>query len=274
MTEDEMKTSLYENEAEQTRGRIASTVGDLQNRLSPRTMMHDAVGSLRDRGAGLYDSASRLVREHPVAVSIMGLSLGLLLINRDRISGGDSYSYDEDYDGGYDAAADMDAEPGTLRRGWDRMRESASNAGERVSESAAAARDYTAETWHSTRERAADYASRMRLQASESLDENPLVGALIGLAAGAVLGALLPRSRRENELLGEASDRVADAARSAARAARDAGRRQLDEMGVNADAAKAKLDDLTDQAKEVARTATKAATNEIKSRTDTSASNI
>ncbi|MCA3254798.1 MAG: hypothetical protein INF91_04170, partial [Alphaproteobacteria bacterium] len=91
-----------------------------------------------------------------------------------------------------------------------------------------------------------------------------LAGALIGFAIGAIAGALLPRSRRENELLGEARDRLAERARVAAQAAVDAGRQQLDEMGVNAEAAKSKLADIGQQAADVAKTAGQAAAAELK----------
>jgi ElaB/YqjD/DUF883 family membrane-anchored ribosome-binding protein len=284
MDENEMTTSLYESEAEQTRERIASTVDHLQTRLNPRNMMNDAVGSLQDRGSDLLDSARMFVREHPVALSVAGAAVGLLLLNRNRFGGRDSYSYDAyedvyggDMDDGYDATADnADNRPGLMRRGLSRVRSGASNAGSVVSDRASAARGYTSETLRSARDRTSDYASRARVRAgdarryaSDSYDANPLTGALVGIAAGALLGLLLPRTRREDELLGETRDRLADAAKSAARAASDTARRQLDEMGVNADAAKAKLGEIGQQAKEVARTAGQAAASEAKARAGT-----
>lgn len=288
MDENEMKTSLYESDAEQTRERIASTVEDLQQRLNPRNMVNGAVGSLQDRGADLLDSARQLVREHPVAIGLAGLSVGLLLLSRNRIAGRDSYSFDayedvyggDDMNDGYDATADdTDREPGALRRGWSRVRDRASSARSAVSDRAGSARDYTSSRLQSARERTSDYASRARVRASDarryaadSYDRNPLSGVLAGIAAGALLGLLLPRTQRENQLLGETRDRLADAARSAARAATDTARQRLDEMGVNADAAKAKLADIGQQAKDVARSAGQAAASEAKAKASTSGS--
>ena len=82
MTETE-KTAAYESDSEQARARIASTVDDIQDRLSPRRIIGDAASDLQDRGSALFESGARLVREHPVAVSLIGLSLGLLLLKRD-----------------------------------------------------------------------------------------------------------------------------------------------------------------------------------------------
>jgi hypothetical protein len=38
--------------------------------------------------------------------------------------------------------------------------------------------------------------------------QNPVMVGLVGLAAGLLLGALLPRTRRENEMIGEWADEV------------------------------------------------------------------
>lgn len=280
MTPEEMRTSMYESDAEQTRERIASTVDTLQYRLNPRNMVSGAVGSLQDRGVDLVDNARQLVREHPVAVSLIGLSVGLLLLNRNRIAGRDSYSFDAyedvyggDMNDGYDATADDTSDrPGM----WSRVRDRASSARSSVSDRAHSARDYTSEKWQSARERTSDYAGRARMRASDArqraaqgYDEHPLTGALVGLAAGALLGLLLPRTQRENEMLGETRDRLADAAKSAARAAADTAKQQLDEKGLNMDAARAKLAEVGEQAKDVARSAAQTAANEAKSRAGT-----
>ena len=275
MSPEEMKTSMYESDAEQTRERIASTVDNLQHRLKPRTIMSGAVSSLQDRGLGLVDQARQMVREHPVAVSVIGVSVGLLLINRNRIAAGDSYSfdaYDDVYGGdmndGFDATADeTNDRPGV----WSRVRDRASDARSTVSEGAHIARDYTSEKLQSARERTTDYAGRARARASDvsqravqGYDENPLTGALLGVAAGALLGLLLPRTRREDELLGETRDRLADAAKAAARAAAETAKQQLDDKGLNFDTAKAKLAEVGQQAKDVARSAAESAASEAK----------
>lgn len=171
---------------------------------------------------------------------------------------------------GYDANADeTDTRPGM----WSRVRERAGSARSSVADRASTARDFTSEKWQSARDRTSDYASRARMRASDArqraaqgYDEHPLTGALVGLAAGALFGLLLPRTQRENELLGETRDRLADAAKSAARAAADTAKQQLDEKGLNMDAARAKLAEVGQQAKDVARTAAQTAASEAKTR--------
>jgi hypothetical protein len=69
------------------------------------------------------------------------------------------------------------------------------------------------------RERAADY-----------YHEQPLMGGVLGLAVGALLAMTLPRSRREEELLGDAGYRLRSRAREAASEAVDAAGRVVGEM--------------------------------------------
>jgi hypothetical protein len=51
-----------------------------------------------------------------------------------------------------------------------------------------------------------------------------------GLALGALVAALLPRTERETELLGSVGGRINEAAREATRSAVDAGKQQVEEI--------------------------------------------
>lgn len=51
----------------------------------------------------------------------------------------------------------------------------------------------------------------------DRLTENPLVGGLVALTVGAVIGAIIPATNREHELLGETRDRMFDGVKRAAR---------------------------------------------------------
>ena len=267
MSDTDSKTAA--KQAEAARARIAATVEDIQDRLSPRRIIGDAASDLQNRGSDLLDSGARLVREHPVALSLIGLSLGLLLLKRDsRPNPSDAYQDvygDDDYD--FD---DVD-EPGTVRRNIDKAQAALGAAKSSVSSRAATARARASDSIEAARERSADIADRAlnsakqaRRKAADSFDDNPLAAAVLGVAAGALIGSLLPRTDQEDEWLGESRDRLAERARAAAKAAIDAGRRELDERGLNLDTAKAKISDLGEQAKTVARTAGQAAADQLK----------
>jgi ElaB/YqjD/DUF883 family membrane-anchored ribosome-binding protein len=61
------------------------------------------------------------------------------------------------------------------------------------------------------------------------VSENPMVVGLVGLAAGLLLGALLPRTRHENEYFGEWADEVRNQGLRYARDAANRGREYVEE---------------------------------------------
>ena len=90
-------------------------------------------------------------------------------------------------------------------------------------------------------------------RAGETLEEAPLLVLAAGVAAGAAIAALLPRSRTEDRLLRPVTDRARETARTAVRAAKDAGQSRLDELGLTrqkgSDAIRAILEGASDAAK-------------------------
>lgn len=74
-----------------------------------------------------------------------------------------------------------------------------------------------------------------RRKAGGGIDESPLLALAGGLAAGAVLAALIPASRKEREMLGPVARRAKDKASDAVAAAKDAGQARLDELGLTRD---------------------------------------
>jgi ElaB/YqjD/DUF883 family membrane-anchored ribosome-binding protein len=114
-----------------------------------------------------------------------------------------------------------------------------------------AARERTGAAFGSASERAGRAAERT----SETIDTNPMMALAGGLALGAVLAALLPKTRKEEELLGDYGRKINETARDAARAAKEAGTGKLDELGYNRDNIKQKVDALRSDAAEIAAAA-------------------
>jgi ElaB/YqjD/DUF883 family membrane-anchored ribosome-binding protein len=128
----------------------------------------------------------------------------------------------------------------------------AHDAAERVRETVGEARERAAEWAHDTYDRVSDWASdayrhrgermgHLRERSTRSFAgarsgfqhyaaENPMVIGLVGFAAGLLIGALLPRTRRENELLGGWSDAVRSEGLRYAREATRAGREYVEDM--------------------------------------------
>ena len=111
-----------------------------------------------------------------------------------------------------------------------------------------AARERTASAYATAREKAGSAYETAGRRAGEGIDSAPVAAVFGGLAIGAIVAALLPRTRREDEMLGTVGRKLNDSAREAAAAAREAGRGQLDELGLSKDGLRGKLDEFTGRA--------------------------
>ena len=79
---------------------------------------------------------------------------------------------------------------------------------------------------------ARDGVSGAGRRAADSFNEAPLIALAGGIAAGALIAALLPRTQSETRLVRPTARRVKSSAKAAVKAARDAGTEQLGELGL------------------------------------------
>jgi hypothetical protein len=117
----------------------------------------------------------------------------------------------------------------------------------------------------SPRQRAIEAYEGARDRAADTLGEAPLLALAGGLAAGALIAALLPRTQAETRLVGPTARRAKESARAAARAARDTGSQRLEELGLTREKGeqtiRSLLEGVSDAAKASADAALDAARN-------------
>lgn len=118
----------------------------------------------------------------------------------------------------------------------------------------------------SSRERAIDAYDSARVRARDGIDGAPLLALGGGLALGAVIAALLPKTTTEEKLMGPLGGRINDGARAAASAAKDAGREKLAELNITRDAGKGAVKSLLDGLGEAARTSGQAAVGAVRNK--------
>jgi ElaB/YqjD/DUF883 family membrane-anchored ribosome-binding protein len=94
------------------------------------------------------------------------------------------------------------------------------------------ARTAAVDAYDSAREKTAAATAR----ANDGIDEAPLIALAGGLAVGVLLAALLPRTDREDKLLGPIGERITGSARTAVDAAREAGRDKMNELNLTRNA--------------------------------------
>lgn len=100
--------------------------------------------------------------------------------------------------------------------------------------------------------------------ASARAGEMPLLALAGGVVLGAVLAALLPRTRTEDRLLGKVGGRINDSAKVAAGAAREAGRGKLTELNITRDAGASAVQSLIQGLSDAARISGQAALGAVR----------
>ena len=102
---------------------------------------------------------------------------------------------------------------------------------------------------------------KVAARAGKAMEANPLAVVAGGVAIGLAAGALLPKSKRETELLGPVGKRLTGVAAGAAEAARDAAKAELGSLPLNKDAARAQVSKLIEQVAKAVSSAGDAALN-------------
>jgi hypothetical protein len=249
-----------EADLDQTRTRMGDTLDALQHKLTPGELFEDALSYFRSSGGGEFASnLGATVKQNPVPVTLVGLGLAWLALSArgDSSRAKGTGSYEDPYrlvdEGSMSAELTTQAysDP-TSSTPSDESGETGPGVGQRVAGAAAGARGKAGDAAHrarggmahiadSSRDRmhqmsegtrrgmhrmseAGRYqAERVRSGFEHMLHEQPLVLGAIGVALGAALAAGLPRTRREDELMGEARDEVMSRAQ-------EKGREQLDKV--------------------------------------------
>lgn len=101
---------------------------------------------------------------------------------------------------------------------------------------------------------------------NEGIEKNPLAIVAGGIAIGAIIGMLLPKTEREKKVLGKAGKVINDTAVRAANAAKDAGKAKVAEVGLGSDAMRDQFRDLVSKASEAVKAAGQAAAKEAQKR--------
>jgi hypothetical protein len=122
------------------------------------------------------------------------------------------------------------------------------------------ARQRAIEAYDGARDRVAGAGRK----ATDTLTEAPLIALAGGLAAGALLAALLPKTRTEDKMLRPVGKRLTGTARAAADAAREAGSQRLEELGLTRDAGIDTIKSILKGAGDAAKTSAQAAVGTVR----------
>lgn len=182
-------------EIDRTRGEMDRTLSAIEQRLTPGQLMDQGLDYLRNSGANEFvENLGGAAKQNPLPVALTAIGLTwLMALGRQPAQG----------DGSSTSASG-------IRRGMHDMRDKAGGMMQSASDKAGDVTQTAREQWERARG-GVDYL----------VNEQPLALGAIGLAIGAILGAAAPRTRAEEQLMG-------DTARKMTEKAKEAGSQQLD----------------------------------------------
>lgn len=193
-----------------TRAEMDQTLSELQGRFTPGQFLDQGLAYMKQSGGHEFVSNfGATVKYNPMPVALAGIGIAWLMASGHRSPppAGMSAEHVGSHAG--------DGVRGMLQRAGD----AASSVKATMSGAAQSSRDSLADAGASARARAAQLGQGLRSGTDSArrglramLEEQPLLVGAMGLALGAALAAALPRTRAEDRLMGEPSDRLADEA--------------------------------------------------------------
>jgi ElaB/YqjD/DUF883 family membrane-anchored ribosome-binding protein len=196
---------VLEREIDQQRNEIGNIVHALESKLSPGELIDTALGYVKGGGGEFFTNLGNTVKANPVPTLLTSIGVIWLMAGQNRQP--PSYT-SSSISTGPSMTDKLSATTSNLKQQGAGMKEKASQIGADISHTLG---DVKARATDSSRH-AADtlrhQADRARGGFSHLLQEQPLAVGAIGIALGALIAAAVPPTRREDEMLGKASDEM------------------------------------------------------------------
>src|SRR5688572_2907495 len=238
--DDDREPQAIERDIDATRADMRATLEALERRFSFERLIDMTVGRIRERGGEFAGNLTDAATQNPMPLLLTSIGLGWMMLTSRRGARGNRayYSNSGDYDyhdgtgtlregsrnlrerasqaaakvhGAVDSTREtmhgaMESMHGavgstrdTVHNAMDATRETWKHA----AESSRQTFEHTAESLRSGASRAAEVAREQKNRVNRLLHEQPLMLGALGLAAGAIIGALLPTTEHEDRMLGD-----------------------------------------------------------------------
>jgi hypothetical protein len=202
----ERSPEQIQRDIEYTRAEMADTLETLRRKFTPGELLDQTLGYLKGSGAGQFSqNLGDTVKHNPVPVALMGVSIAWLMLAgaRDGHPARPKGTTDQAQSRMGEAASSAADKAGQMIQG---TRERADAVGTSLSGAAHSAQEQVGKTAGYMREQVRLQATRARETFDSLRNESPWILGVLGFALGAALGAGLPPTRREDELMGEVRD--------------------------------------------------------------------
>jgi ElaB/YqjD/DUF883 family membrane-anchored ribosome-binding protein len=202
----EKDPATLEREIDQTRAQMDQTISALGRKFSPGQLLDEALGMVREHGGEFAANLNNTVKRNPVPVILSTVGIAWMMISNNRSNRSVAYSNDYEHAYDYDRTDDDHTvdEPGML-----------AGAGQRIKDTTEATRHKLASSKEALTSRVSKTAGSAQAQARRAregfdnlLEDQPLILGALGVALGAVIGAMLPATEQEDRLFGPLRDKT------------------------------------------------------------------
>ncbi|MBA1200337.1 DUF3618 domain-containing protein [Pseudomonas capeferrum] len=238
--EAEKSPEELEQEINAKRASISNLVDSLESRMSPGQLFDQALSFTKGNGGEFYSNLCTTLKNNPVPTALTAVGVAWLALNQNRpfnpgpahqgpglgdklgsavdsVKGAFATAGDKLHsatDAAKEKAHDLKDKAYDLKDKASDFKGKASDYGHDTSQSIGASADSLRRSAHDARDQVNYQASALKGQFDHLLKEQPLVIAAIGIALGAAIGAALPSTRKEDELMGDTSDRLTGAVKA------------------------------------------------------------
>jgi hypothetical protein len=197
---------------DQTQARMGGTLGELGDRLDPGNLINEAKENVRDATIGRVEETTKetsqmvveTIKRNPIPAALAGI--GLLMLWNNRSDGKDRSYQARRWDSQRGEWSGQRSDDGGPSVG-DRV----SGAMDQVSQTAGDLGSNIGQTASQMGSNIGDKAGEVGYNFERAMDASPLAMGAIALGAGAVVGALIPETEKEREVLGDAGRQIGDA---------------------------------------------------------------
>lgn len=194
---DEAKSpDRLEREVDRARERVGKSVDELSDRFSPGELIDQAFDMAREHGGEFGRNLGAQVKNNPMPMILTSIGISWMMMSSGKSGAAQAYK-PRSTSKGKDGSSLKD----TLGDTASKSRDKAAAVGDRM---------------HDANVNAKESAQNARDSLAQFYRDQPLLAGSLGIAIGAALGALIPPTEVEDDMLGEVSDRSVDAVKSKA----------------------------------------------------------
>lgn len=216
MTDDEAaEAAEIRAEIEETRLEMGGTLSELGERLEPGHLVDQAkenlreatIGRVEETAKGMSDMVMETIKRNPIPAAMAGAGLALLWVNRSNSHDGGAERRYGAYNGTTSAYGQMPSGGG--RNLGDRAGDMASGVGDTVGQVG----ENIGQAAGQVGQNVGQGVGQVGNQLDRFMQASPLAMTAIAAGAGALIGAVIPETPQEREMLGDAGRQIGTAVR-------------------------------------------------------------